>query len=85
MYLKYVSYIGTIGDSFDKNARNCVDSLDTSENRFYFVKVSMGSHFFLIAQATDRNYKAYIAFGYYVTLSYQSKTNNAWGTLKSLT
>lgn len=85
MYLKYVLYNGIVGESFDKNARNCVDSLDSSGNRFYFVKVDIGSQFFLIAQATETNYRSYITFGYYVPLSYQSKTSGAWGTLKTLT
>jgi hypothetical protein len=83
-YLKHIIYNGDSSLSFEKNAQNCVDSLDVIDTRFYFVRLYMGPQYLLIVQATALNFKSYIAFGYYQSLSFQSKANGVWGSLKSL-
>lgn len=85
MNLKYVSYNGSTGLTPEKNAQNCVDSLIIDSSIFYFIKIIMGYNFFVIAQTLTNDHKSYIAFGYFVSLSYQSKTQGKWNTLKSLT
>jgi hypothetical protein len=84
MNLKYVSYNGTGDLNFEKNSQNCVDSLEINSNRIYFVQMKVSIIFFLIAQTTISTHKAYIAFGYSVSLSFQRKVNGNWTPLETL-
>jgi hypothetical protein len=84
MNLKYVSYNGSSSLTPEKNAQNCVESLNVNDSAFYFVRLYMGPQYLLIVQATDPEFKSYIAFGYNLIVSQQSKVNGVWNPLKTL-
>jgi hypothetical protein len=44
----------------------------------------MGPQYLLIVQATAPEFKSYIAFGYNLIVSQQSKVNGVWNPLKTL-
>jgi hypothetical protein len=84
-HFKYVSYGAGNGLGFEQSAKNCVDSLAASPGSIYFVKMAAGGTvYLLISHVVESKYKSYIAFGYYLSLSYQTKTVSGWGPLKTL-
>jgi hypothetical protein len=44
----------------------------------------MGPQYLLIVQVTSPEFKSYIAFGYKLIVSQQSKVNGVWNPLKTL-
>jgi hypothetical protein len=83
-YLKHILYNGNNSLNFETNAQNCVESLNVSDSTFYFVRLYMGPQYLLIVQATAPEFKSYIAFGYNLIVSQQSKVNGVWNPLKTL-